>query len=477
MPHNGKVQRFCQQVRCGLRTNRRRAARVPYCPQSCPHAVQPSMDDPPWICHQPALHCTHPPALPTQCNTFHVTERFEGGQRSCREQLARHAERRRELRRARREAEQGRSSPSSEGPHAASRRRPASSPQRYNSAPAPLPLSLVLPGQPAAPPIADSTQLDCSPPSKRQRAQSDALALLANMSVDQLHMPLPQQQQQQPQLQQSDTQSETLKLPALLPQLQAPPPPLQPTTEAPQGSPGTAAQQALQLPPLLRSSLASTESAATAAAGWAAQEVPLHPLTRAPSLPVSSGNTSLDVTALATALASAAQRQAAQPAPALSSVQGPPPSAPPQADLVLMLQQVLGQNGGLAPAPAPLPPQADLQAMLLGQPPGGQSLGQLNAQMDSALLQLRQQAAQQLLMLDKKQRVLRRTMDVLQHVMQQPAAGAPPPLAPPPSGSLETLQLLALLQQQPQAPQPQTTATQQQNDALLRMLGLTQPPQ
>ena len=419
------------------------------------------MDDPPWICHQPASHCTRPLPLPTQCNTFHVTERFEGGQRSCREQLARHAERRRELRRVRREAEQGRSSLSSEGPHAASRRRPAGSPQRYNSAPAPLPLSLVLPGQPGAPPIADGTQLDCSPPSKRQRAQSDALALLANMSVDQLHMPLPQQQ-----LQQSDTQSETLKLPAL-----------QPTTEPPQGSPGAAAQQALQLPPLLRSSMASTESAATAAAGWATQEVPLHPLTRAPSLPVSSGNPSLDVTALANALASAAQRQAAQPGPALSSVQGPPPAAPQQADLVLMLQQLLGQNGGLTPAPAPLPQQADLQAMLLGQPPGSQSLGQLNAQMDTALLQLRQQAAQQLLMLEKKQRVLRRTMDVLQHVMQQPAAGAPPPLAPPPSGSLETLQLLALLRQQPQAPQPQPTATKQQNDALLRTLGLTPPPQ
>ncbi|PRW20468.1 squamosa promoter-binding 6 [Chlorella sorokiniana] len=423
-----------------------------------------------------------------QCNTFHVTERFEGSQRSCREQLARHAERRRELRRARREAEQGRSSPSSEGPHTASRRPAGSPPQRYGSAPAPMPLSLLLPSHPAPLTVPDSANPDDSPPNKRQRAQSDALALLASMSVDQLHAPAPPPQQQQL-LQQSDTQSETLKLPALLPQLHAAPA-LQPAAAGQQGSPGAPAAQQALLPPLLRSTLASTDSAATTgaaaaggAAGWAVPDVPLHPLTRAPSLPgaalQSSGSQPLDIASLAGALAAAASRQASLPAAGLPPVQVPPQvQAPPQqADLSMMLQQLLGQAGGPLPQ---LPQQAGLQSLLLGPPPGsqGSSFGQLSSQVDSALLQLRQQAVQQLLMLERKQRVLRRTMDVLQHVVQQPAAAAPPPppqlqLAAQPSGSLDALQLLALLLQQQQQP----TATQQQNDALLRMLGLGQPPQ
>ncbi|KAI7840120.1 hypothetical protein COHA_006161 [Chlorella ohadii] len=288
-----------------------------------------------------------------QCNTFHVTERFEGSQRSCREQLARHAERRRELRRARREAEQGRSSPSSEGANAASRRRSAGSPLRYSSAPVPLPLSLLLPGQPATAPLQPGgSNPDGSPPSKRQRSQSDALALLASMSVDQLH-----------------------------------------------------ASKQLQLPPQQRQQSDTTQSET--------------------------------------------------------------------ADLSLMLQQLVGQSGGSLP---PLPQQAGLQSLLLGHPPPGssQGFGQLSSQVDSALLQLRQQAAQQLLMLEKKQQVLRRTMDMLQHVMQPPAA-APLQLAAQPSGSLDALQLLALLQQ-PQ-PQVQPRAAQQQGDALLRMLGFGQPPQ
>lgn len=409
-----------------------------------------------------------------------MTERFEGSQRSCREQLARHAERRRELRRARREAEQGRSSPSSEGANAASRRRSAGSPLRYSSAPVPLPLSLLLPGQPATAPLQPGgSNPDGSPPSKRQRSQSDALALLASMSVDQLHaskqLQLPPQQRQQ-----SDTtQSETVKL--MLPQpLAQQAAQAQPAAGGQQGTLGAPAQQPLPLPPLLGSTLASTDSAntsgpaagGTAAAGWGLQDVSLHPLTRAASLPgpsvQSSGGQSADAAALVSMLAAAASRQGGPPA-----AQPLLPGAAQQADLSLMLQQLVGQSGGSLP---PLPQQAGLQSLLLGHPPPGssQGFGQLSSQVDSALLQLRQQAAQQLLMLEKKQQVLRRTMDMLQHVMQPPAA-APLQLAAQPSGSLDALQLLALLQQ-PQ-PQVQPRAAQQQGDALLRMLGFGQPPQ
>ncbi len=100
--------------------------------------------------YTPADHLDLRPCCPApQCSRFHGVENFDGNQRSCRQQLARHAERRRLLRRARK------GQPPSSGQHSRSRQQasydndyPA---KRQRAAPAPAPVPAAFPPLPLPP--------------------------------------------------------------------------------------------------------------------------------------------------------------------------------------------------------------------------------------------------------------------------------------------------------------------------------------